>query len=188
MVALLLAYPSSSIYTGCLVSSIKCSGRQVHNIIGRITVFLLFFILLRWLHSGYRAGLARRRCCISMSSGSCRRSRSHSFKVCEIQWFLTSFHTTFIHLSLPFHLGRDATLTVFVPPERPIIINGDVLSTNEDREVEIKCVSRGGKPEPTVSVTDGLLSRVARCCCCCGKKAKKALKASKLPGQLLTEP
>lgn len=101
----------------------------------------------------------------------------------------SNFHTTFIHLSLPFHLGRDATLTVFVPPERPIIINGDVLSTNEDREVEIKCVSRGGKPEPTVSVTDGLLSRVTRCCCCCcGKKAKKALKASKLPGQLLTEP
>ena len=65
----------------------------------------------------------------------------------------------FIHIR--FYLIRDATLTVFVPPERPIIINGDVLSTNEDREVEIKCVSRGGKPEPTVSVTDGLLSRVA---------------------------
>ena len=157
MVALLLAYPSSSIYTGCLVSSIKCSGRQVHNIIGRITVFLLFFILLRWLHSGYRAGLARRRCCISMSSWSCWRSRSNTFKVCKIQWFLTGHSGLFI----PFHLIRDATLTVFVPPERPIIINGDVLSTNEDREVEIKCVSRGGKPEPTVSVTDGLLSRVA---------------------------
>ena len=41
MVALLLAsHPSSSICTGCLVSSIKCSGiRQVqHNILGQITV------------------------------------------------------------------------------------------------------------------------------------------------------
>ena len=48
--------------------------------------------------------------------------------------------------------SRDATLTVNVPPEPPMIINGDVLSTNEDREVEIKCVSRGGKPVPTVSL------------------------------------
>ena len=45
---------------------------------------------------------------------------------------------------------RDANLTVLVPPEKPIIINGDVLSTNEDREVEIKCVSRGGKPAAEV--------------------------------------
>ena len=41
-------------------------------------------------------------------------------------------------------------MTVYVPPEKPIIINGDVLSTNEDREVEIKCVSRGGKPAAEV--------------------------------------
>ena len=47
--------------------------------------------------------------------------------------------------------SRDAVLTVNVPPERPIIINGDTLRTTEDREVEIKCVSRGGKPAATVS-------------------------------------
>ena len=46
---------------------------------------------------------------------------------------------------------RDAILTVNVPPEKPIIINGDTLRTTEDREVEIKCVSRGGKPAATVS-------------------------------------
>ena len=38
--------------------------------------------------------------------------------------------------------SRDAILTVNVPPEKPIIINGDTLRTTEDREVEIKCVSR----------------------------------------------
>ena len=42
-------------------------------------------------------------------------------------------------------------MTVNVPPEKPIIINGDTLRTTEDREVEIKCVSRGGKPAATVS-------------------------------------
>ena len=47
--------------------------------------------------------------------------------------------------------SRDAVLTVNVPPEKPIIINGDTLRTTEDREVEIKCVSRGGKPAATVS-------------------------------------
>ena len=44
-----------------------------------------------------------------------------------------------------------AILTVNVPLEKPIIINGDTLRTTEDREVEIKCVSRGGKPAATVS-------------------------------------
>lgn len=47
--------------------------------------------------------------------------------------------------------SRDAVLTVNVPPERPIIINGNTLRTTEDREVEIKCVSRGGKPAAEVS-------------------------------------
>ena len=46
--------------------------------------------------------------------------------------------------------SRDAILTVHVPPERPIIINGNTLRTTEDREVEIKCVSRGGKPAAEV--------------------------------------
>ena len=48
--------------------------------------------------------------------------------------------------------SRDAILTVNVPPERPTIYNGDVLRTTEDREVEIKCVSRGGKPAAEVSL------------------------------------
>ncbi len=48
--------------------------------------------------------------------------------------------------------SRDANLTVNVPPEPPIIINGDTLKTIEDREVEVKCVSRGGKPAAEVSL------------------------------------
>jgi hypothetical protein len=47
--------------------------------------------------------------------------------------------------------SRDAVLNVHVPPERPIIINGNTLRTTEDREVDIKCVSRGGKPAAEVS-------------------------------------
>ena len=31
-----------------------------------------------------------------------------------------------------------------------MIINGDTLTTTEDKEVEIKCVSRGGKPAAEV--------------------------------------
>ena len=48
--------------------------------------------------------------------------------------------------------SRDAVLTVNVPPEKPIIVNGDTLRTTEDREVEIQCVSRGGKPAAEVSI------------------------------------
>ena len=47
--------------------------------------------------------------------------------------------------------SRDAILTVNVPPQRPIIVNGAFLRTTEDREVEIQCESRGGKPAAEVS-------------------------------------
>ena len=46
--------------------------------------------------------------------------------------------------------SRDAALTVTVPPEAPVIINGDVVRTKEDRKIAIKCVSRGGKPAAEV--------------------------------------
>ena len=44
----------------------------------------------------------------------------------------------------------DAVLTVLVPPEAPVIVNGRLLRTTEDREVTIECVSRGGKPKAEV--------------------------------------
>jgi hypothetical protein len=46
--------------------------------------------------------------------------------------------------------SNDAVLTVTVPPEPPLIINGDRIRTTEDREIEIECVSRGGKPAAEV--------------------------------------
>ena len=52
--------------------------------------------------------------------------------------------------SLTFARSRDAKLTVHVPPEAPVIINGHELRTTEDRETDIKCVSRGGKPAAEV--------------------------------------
>lgn len=49
--------------------------------------------------------------------------------------------------------SRFATLTVLVPPEPPKIIQGDFLVTTEDREIELECISVGGKP-------------AAEVCCC----------------------
>lgn len=46
--------------------------------------------------------------------------------------------------------SRFATLTVLVPPEPPKIIQGDHLITTEDREIELECVSVGGKPAAEV--------------------------------------
>ncbi len=45
-----------------------------------------------------------------------------------------------------------ARLTVRVPPEPPVIVNGAVLRTTEATTVNIECVSRGGKPPSDVSL------------------------------------
>lgn len=47
--------------------------------------------------------------------------------------------------------SRFATLTVLIPPEPPRIVQGDYLLTTEDREIELECVSHGGKPAAEVS-------------------------------------
>lgn len=46
--------------------------------------------------------------------------------------------------------SRFATITVLVPPEPPKILQGDFLVTTEDREIELECVSLGGKPAAEV--------------------------------------
>lgn len=46
--------------------------------------------------------------------------------------------------------SRFATLTILVPPEPPRILQGDFLVTTEDREIELECVSVGGKPAAEV--------------------------------------
>uniref|UniRef100_A0A182M1Q9 Ig-like domain-containing protein n=1 Tax=Anopheles culicifacies TaxID=139723 RepID=A0A182M1Q9_9DIPT len=51
--------------------------------------------------------------------------------------------------------SRFATLTVLVPPEPPKIVQGDFLVTTEDREIELECVSVGGKPAAEITWIDG---------------------------------
>lgn len=45
-----------------------------------------------------------------------------------------------------------ATLSVLVPPEAPRISQGSVLTTTEDREIELECISAAGKPAAEVSI------------------------------------
>ncbi|XP_017054972.1 irregular chiasm C-roughest protein [Drosophila ficusphila] len=52
--------------------------------------------------------------------------------------------------------SRFAKLTVLVPPEAPRITQGDYLVTTEDREIELECVSTGGKPAAEITWIDGL--------------------------------
>jgi len=51
--------------------------------------------------------------------------------------------------------SQNAILTVTVPPEPPVILNGNQLKTTEDRKVKIKCSSRGGKPAAEITWLDG---------------------------------
>jgi hypothetical protein len=47
--------------------------------------------------------------------------------------------------------SRFAALTILVPPEPPKINQGDFMVTTEDREIELECISVGGKPAAEVS-------------------------------------
>jgi len=51
--------------------------------------------------------------------------------------------------------SRYATLAVHIPPEPPQIVQGTHLVTTEDREVELECQSRGGKPASEIIWLDG---------------------------------
>ncbi|XP_030767335.1 irregular chiasm C-roughest protein-like [Sitophilus oryzae] len=48
-----------------------------------------------------------------------------------------------------------ATLTVLVPPDPPKIVQGDYMVTTEDREIELECISYGGKPAAEITWIDG---------------------------------
>ncbi|XP_053950749.1 irregular chiasm C-roughest protein [Anastrepha ludens] len=52
--------------------------------------------------------------------------------------------------------SRFAKLTILVPPEAPKITQGEVIFTTEDREIELECVSAGGKPAAEITWIDGL--------------------------------
>lgn len=51
--------------------------------------------------------------------------------------------------------SRYAKVTVLVPPDDPKIVKGntsiDHMVTTEDREIELECISSGGKPAAEVS-------------------------------------
>lgn len=47
--------------------------------------------------------------------------------------------------------SRYATVTVLVPPEPPIIKQGTFKLTTEDDELQLECMSNGGKPAAEVS-------------------------------------
>ncbi|XP_017777803.1 PREDICTED: irregular chiasm C-roughest protein-like isoform X2 [Nicrophorus vespilloides] len=49
-----------------------------------------------------------------------------------------------------------ATITVLVQPDPPKIVQGDYLVTTEDREIELECVSYGGKPAAEITWIDGM--------------------------------
>lgn len=48
--------------------------------------------------------------------------------------------------------SRFAQLTVYTPPEPPRIVQGESLLTTEDREIELECISLGGKPPAEVEI------------------------------------
>ncbi|XP_023330824.1 irregular chiasm C-roughest protein [Eurytemora carolleeae] len=50
--------------------------------------------------------------------------------------------------------SRYATLTVTVPPEPPVILNGEVLKVTEDRLITVECVSKAGKPAAEITWLD----------------------------------
>lgn len=45
-----------------------------------------------------------------------------------------------------------ATLNVLVPPEAPRILQGDFMLTTENKDIELNCISIGGKPAATVRI------------------------------------
>lgn len=47
--------------------------------------------------------------------------------------------------------SKKATLTVLVPPDRPRILQGEIVYTTEKIPLELECVSEGGKPPAEVS-------------------------------------
>lgn len=47
--------------------------------------------------------------------------------------------------------SQSAKLTVYVPPDRPEIQQGPVVTSTAGATVQISCLSRGGKPAAEVS-------------------------------------
>jgi hypothetical protein len=63
--------------------------------------------------------------------------------------------------------SRSAQITVLVPPEDPKIVKGNTsieeIVTTEDREIELECISMGGKPAAEVSYISNFNVNVCMC-------------------------
>lgn len=74
------------------------------------------------------------------------------FVACNVSPFFHFISFRFdMEIGQPGIRSRFATLTILVPPEPPKIIQGDFLVTTEDREIELECISVGGKPAAEVN-------------------------------------
>lgn len=47
-----------------------------------------------------------------------------------------------------------AKIDVLVPPEPPRIMQGDFMLTKENKDIELDCISIGGKPAATVKTNN----------------------------------
>lgn len=61
--------------------------------------------------------------------------------------------------------SRYARLLILMPPEPPRIIQGPVLQAVEDREVNLECVSVGGKPAAEVQFYITYIQKSFGCAC-----------------------
>ena len=82
-------------------------------------------------------------------------SLTHSYPVCTSRADIRFPATVPSPAGTPGIRSSFATLTVLVPPEPPKIVQGDFLVTTEDREIELECVSVGGKPAAEITWIDG---------------------------------
>ena len=56
--------------------------------------------------------------------------------------------------------SQSAKLTVYVPPERPEILQGSVVRSTAGAGVQIECVSKGGKPAAEVILLISLIGYI----------------------------
>lgn len=94
---------------------------------------------------------ARYQCQVSPGADGEHRNYSHRFARKFICF-------TFQFKGTPAIRSRYAKVTVLVPPDDPKIVKGntsiDHMVTTEDREIELECISSGGKPAAEVSTME----------------------------------
>lgn len=76
------------------------------------------------------------------------------FLFCTMRYFLSFYELSRTYKCVGEHGIRSqyATLTIFVAPDPPKILQGDFMVTTEDREIELECVSENGKPAAEVFI------------------------------------